>query len=173
MRLGYPAALCAALCFAVASVAQSDLPPEVIELARIKQQMKEHLTRIANLTCLQTIQRSRSDRTGRMQSSDMLHLEVAFVDGKELFSRSGASKFGDRGIGEFGRGGAIESGLFASLAHGVFLEKATTFRYAGEETLRGRRAVRYNYQVPLLASGYGISSGDRHAVVGFSGAFWA
>jgi hypothetical protein len=173
MHPGYPVALCAALCFAASSVAQSDLPPEVIQLSRIKQQMNQHLTRIANLTCLQTIQRFRSDRTGRMQKSDMLRLEVAFVDGKELFSRPGASKFGDRDIGEFGRGGAIESGLFASLAHGVFLERPTTFRYGGEETLRGRRAVRYTYQVPLLASGYRISSGDRHAVVGFSGAFWA
>ena len=71
------------------------------------------------------------------------------------------------------RATAIESGLFASLAHGVFLERATTFRYSGEETLRGRRAVRYNYQVPQVASGYSISSGNNRAIVGFSGAFWA
>src|SRR6266566_4241268 len=152
MRLGYPAALCAALCFAVASVAQSDLPPEVIELARIKQQMKEHLTRIANLTCLQTIQRSRSDRTGRMQSSDMLHLEVAFVDGKELFSRSGASKFGDRDIGEFGRGGTIESGLFASLAHGV-VGFSGAF-WADAETLQVMRLRVHADDVPLTLGIY-------------------
>src|SRR5258705_11789389 len=105
MHLGYPAALCAALGLAAAPAAQSDLPFEVIHLTRIKEGMKEHLTRIANLTCLQTIQRSRSDRTGRAQKSDMLRLEVAFVDRQELFSRPGASKFGDRDIGEFGQGG--------------------------------------------------------------------
>src|SRR4051812_37594655 len=167
------AAVCVALCLAAAGRAQQDLPAELIQLSRIKQQMKEHLTRIANLTCLQTIHRSRGDRNGRMLKTDSLRLEVAFVDGKELFSRPGSGKFGDREIGEFGRGGAIESGLFASLAHGVFLERATTFRYGGEESLRGRRAVRYDYQVPQVASGYRISSGADSAVVGFSGAFWA
>src|SRR6266478_4606225 len=144
MQSRYPAIFCAALCLTAPAAAQPDLPAELVHLSRIKQQMKEHLTRIANLTCLETIQRSRSDRNGRTLKTDSLRLEVAFVDGKELFSRPGAGKFGDREIGDFGRGGAIESGLFASLAHGVFLERATTFRYGGEETLREPRAVRYN-----------------------------
>ncbi len=161
------------LCFGAAAAGQSDLPAEVVQLSRIKLQMKEHLSRIANLTCLETIQRTRSDKNGRTLKTDSLRLEVAFVDGKELFSRPGAGKFGDHEIGDFSRGGAIESGLFASLAHGVFLERATTFRYGGEETLRGRRAVRYDYQVPQVASGYRISSGNDRAIIGFSGAFWA
>ncbi len=108
-----------------------------------------------------------------MQKNDTLRLEVAFVDGKELFSWLGAGKFEDRGIGEFGRGGAIGSGLFASLAQSVFLTKSTTFRYVGEESVRGRRAVRYTYQVPLHGSGYEIKIAAKHALVGFSGSFWA
>src|SRR5262245_34973507 len=39
--------------------------------------------------------------------------------------------------------------------------------------LRGRRTVRYLYQVPLLASGYRISVGRQQATVGFSGSFCA
>ncbi len=163
----------ALLCATLTCVAQSDVPPAVLQLSRIKQQMADHLSHIANLTCLQTISRSRGDRTGRMMKNDTLRLEVALVDGKELFSRLGADKFEDRGIGEFGAGGAIESGLFASLAHCVFMQKWPTYRYSGEEVLRSRRAVRYNYEVPLLGSGYEMRIGGQQAVVGFSGSFWA
>jgi hypothetical protein len=165
-----PALLCVTL---VSLAAQSDVTPAVVQLSRIKQQMAEHLSHIANFTCLETIRRSRSDRFGQMLKSDTLRLEVAFVDGKELFSRHGADKFEDRGIGELVAGGAIESGLFASLARGVFLQKWPTYRYAGEEVLRGRRAVRYNYEVPLLGSGYELNIGGERALVGFSGSFWA
>jgi hypothetical protein len=149
-------------------LAQSEL-----QLSQIKRQMADHLSRVANFTCLETIHRSKTDRIGRMQKNDTLRLEVAFVDGKELFSWLGAGKFEDRGIGEFGRGGAIESGLFASLAQSVFLTKWPTFRYSGEESVHGRRAVRYTYRVPLQGSGYEIKIGTKHALVGFSGSFWA
>jgi hypothetical protein len=162
-----------ARCLAVFCAAQSCLAQSEVQLARIRQQMADHLSRVANFTCLETIHRSRSDRVGRMQRNDTLRLEVAFVDGKELFSWLGAGKFEDRGIGEFGRGGAIGSGLFASLAQSVFLTKRSTFRYVGEESVQGRRAVRYTYQVPLIGSGYEIKIGDKHALVGFSGSFWA
>jgi hypothetical protein len=162
-----------ARCLAVFCAAQSCLAQSEVQLSRIKQQMADHLSRAANFTCLETIHRSRSDRVGRMQRNDTLRLEVAFVDGKELFSWLGAGKFEDRGIGEFGRGGAIGSGLFASLAQSVFLSKRSTFRYAGDESVHGRLAVRYTYQVPLIGSGYEIKIGDKHALVGFSGSFWA
>ena len=154
------------LCAAAVSSAQSELP-------QIKRQMQQHLSRLVNLTCLETIQRSIVTRNGRTQTNDTLRIEVAFVDGREIYSRLGAGKFDDRGIGEFGRGGAIESGLFATLAQFVFMKEGTTYRYAGEETLRGRRTIRYMYQVPLHVSGYQISVGREHAIVGFSGAFWA
>ncbi len=61
-------------CVAAACAAQSGLPPEMLQLSRIKLLMKEHLLRIANAP----------DRThtGRMTKRDTLRLEVAFVDGK-------------------------------------------------------------------------------------------
>src|SRR5712691_4931099 len=128
------------LCAGAVLPAQSELP-------QIKKQMQQHLSRLANLTCLETIQRSTVSRNGRVQTNDTLRLEVAFVDGKELYSRLGAGKFDDRAIGEFGRGGAIESGLFATLAQFVFMKDGPTYRYSGEETLHGRKPIRYTYKV--------------------------
>src|SRR5438128_2682557 len=110
---------CAARCLlaflmAAACTAQSDLPPEVLQLSRIKLLMKEHLLRIANFTCLETIERSgRPDRNGRMKNKDTLQLEVAFVNGKELYSWLGAGKFEESNIAAFTKGGTIGGGLFA------------------------------------------------------------
>src|SRR5258708_4923052 len=83
------------LCTSAVLPAQSELP-------QIKKQMQQHLSRLANLTCLETIQRSTVSRNGRTQTNDTLRLEVAFVDGKELYSRLGAGKFDDRALGGFG-----------------------------------------------------------------------
>src|SRR5258708_4596147 len=135
--------------------------------------MPKILSRLANIHGLASNQRSTVSRNGRMQTNDTLRLEVAFVDGKELYSRLGAGKFDDRAIGEFGRGGAIESGLFATLAQFVFMKDGPTYRYSGEETLHGRKTIRYTYEVPVRVSGYQISIGPQQAIVGFSGSFWA
>src|SRR5882762_5619802 len=99
---------------AATCLAQSELAPEVLQLSRIKLLMKEHLLRIANFTCLETIERSGPDQTGRMTKRDTLRLEVAFVDGKELYSWLGAGKFEESNIAAFTKGGTIGSGLFAS-----------------------------------------------------------
>jgi len=110
-------------CAAATCAAQSGLPPEVLQLSRIKLLMKERLLRIANFTCLETIERSGPDQSGRLTKRDTLRLEVAFVDGKELYSWLGAGKFEESNIAAFTKGGAIGSGLFASHARSIFTSK--------------------------------------------------
>jgi hypothetical protein len=71
-----------------------DLAPEVLLLARVKTHMGQVLSRLPNYTCLETIERSRRRASGkRFELVDALHLEVAFVDGKELFSWPGERSF--------------------------------------------------------------------------------
>src|SRR5215472_16191853 len=103
----------------------------------------------------------------------MLRLEVALVDGKELFSWPGAGRFEDRGIGEIvGRGAAIGNGSFATHARSVFLSHAPKFTYVGAATLNGRRAIRYDYRIAQMLSGYQIHVGDHQAFVAYHGSFW-
>ena len=80
---------------AAACLAQSELAPELLQLARIKRQMQTQLNSIVNLTCLQTIERSGSDKTGRTTRRDTLRLEVAFVNGKELSEKYVPLRFED------------------------------------------------------------------------------
>jgi hypothetical protein len=161
------------LTVAVVCLAQSGLPPELVQLAHIKRKMQSHLARITNLSCLETIERFSTDDRGVNRKRDTLLLEVAFVQGRELYAGIGAGRFEDSSIGAFSRGGAVDSGLFASHAGNVFGQQGPAFRYRGEEAVGEREAVRYDFEVPLQASGYQMNVGGVRAAVPYSGSFWA
>ncbi|MBI1791662.1 MAG: hypothetical protein HYR60_29380 [Acidobacteria bacterium] len=149
------------------------LPPDLLHLSRIKLTMAKEIGRTANYTCLQTIERSRASKAGKLRHFDTLRLEVAFVDGKELFSWPGANRFDDRKINEIVQAGTIASGMFLAFARTVFQNRWPTYRFLGEQEWEGRRAIRFDYDVPLMGSGYHLSIDRREATVPFSGSFWA
>ena len=155
------------------SIAQP-LAPELLLLARIKAKAAGNLRRLPNYTCTQTIERShRNARSRKFELLDTIRLEVALVEGKELFSWPGAGKFEEKGIGEIvGAGGAIGNGSFALHAKSVFLSRSPTFTYFGETTLNGRRSIRYDYRIPQMLSGYQIRIGPNQAIVEYHGSFW-
>jgi hypothetical protein len=166
--------LAAAIC--AAAVAQYDpnqpLDADIVRLARIKVVASENLRRLPNYTCLQTIERSR--RRGpkrRFQLQDMVRLEVALVDGKELFSWPGAGKFDERRISDMVGGGTIGNGNFALHARSVFLSSSARFEYLGEFDEGGRRIIRYKYRVSRMLSGYRVRMGPIEETVGYSGSF--
>jgi len=154
--------------------ARHPLSPDVLLLARIKAKAADNLKRLPNYTCTQTIERTlRGAKARKFEPLDTLRLEVALVEGKELFSWPGAGKFEERGIGEIvGRGGAIGNGSFALHAKSVFLSNAPTFTHVGATTLSGRPAIRYDYRIPQMLSGYQIRVGQNHALVEYHGSFW-
>ena len=72
------------------SPAQVELAPEILILDHIKARMAENLRRLPDYTCTEIIDRSRRRRgTDAFAPVDTLKLDVARVDGKELFSRPG------------------------------------------------------------------------------------
>ena len=127
----------------VTCAAGQPLAPETLLLARIRQHMEQVLTRQPNYTCLETIERSRRSGRGRkFQLVDALHLEVAVVEGKELFSWPGEREFKERDLRELAPTGAIGNGSFALHARSVFLSSSPLITYAGEEVLDGRPVAR-------------------------------
>src|SRR5947209_5979022 len=163
-------ALCAAGCFAQ----EAELSPDLLLLARIKTNMESTLRRQPNYTCVQQVERSqRLAPRQRFELVDMLRLEVALVNGKELFAWPGSKKFEDTELRHMVSGGAIGNGNFALHARAVFMSNAPVFTFRGEETLDGRRAFRFDFAVSLLNSGYHIRVNDREAIVAYHGSFWA
>jgi hypothetical protein len=162
------------LCFLISPSDAQPLAPEILLLGRIKAKAAENLQRLPNYTCTQTIERShRNGKSRKFEPLDTLRLEVALVEGKELFSWPGAGKFEEKGIGEIvGGGGAIGNGSFALHAKSIFLSRWPTFTYFGETSLNSRRAIRYDYRVPQMLSGYQIRVGPNHAFVEYHGSLW-
>jgi hypothetical protein len=167
-----PPRQCLLLLLALAAGAQ-ELAPEVVLLARIKRHMTQVLSRQPNYTCLETIERSRrSGKNRRFELVDALHLEVAVVDGKEMFSWPGEREFRDRDLRELAPTGAIGNGSFAIHARSVFMSEKPLITYQGEEQDAGRTLVRYDYSVPQYRSGYRLRVGKAEGIMGYRGSFW-
>jgi hypothetical protein len=104
---------------------------------------------------------------------DVVRLEVALVNGKELFAWPGERNFQDREVSDMVTGGAIGNGNFALHAKSIFQGEAASFAYRGREEVNGRAAVRYDYEVPRDRSGLWLRVGEARGIAGYRGSFWA
>ena len=152
--------------------AQQDLSLETITLGRIKAKMGQNLGQLPNYTCGVTIERSvKLPRARKARVSDIIRLEVAMVDGHELFGWPGSNRIAEPDISTL-VGGTIGNGDFGLHASSVFLTASSIFTYKGLEELDGQPALRYNYRVSPLSSGYRVRVGSHEAVIGYGGSLW-
>lgn len=152
----------------------ADITPQTILLQRARSVMSTNLRSLPNYTCLQTIERT--ERTGLNRKArliDIVRIEVALVNGKELFAWPGSGKFVDTEIGDMVSGGAIGTGNFALHAKAVFQTSSPRFTYEGEQLWKGRPAYKWNFVVPQNQSGYTLRVGGAEAIVGYHGSFWS
>ena len=147
--------------------------PQHIELlARIRVRAIANLERQPNYTCRETVERShRLSSAHKFQWLDTVHLEVALVDGKEMFGWPGANKFEDMDVRNFVSQGAIGNGNFALHARAIFRGGAARFEYRGDFSNGKQSLVRFAFQVPLIGSGYTLRVGEHKAIVGYHGSF--
>ncbi|MBV9399574.1 MAG: hypothetical protein JO062_16445 [Bryobacterales bacterium] len=142
-------------------------------LAQIKNHMVETLARQPNYTCLETVERSRRDgSTRKFRLQDTLRIEVALVDGKEMFAWPGSKQFEDRDFRELIPTGTFGTGDFALHARSVFGGNSPVYQPQGEQKLDGRPAVQYDFRVARQRSGYQIRTRDAEAVIGYHGSFY-
>ncbi len=168
-----PLAACLLCCLAAAQEPydpMQPLKPETILLARIRNVVSENLSRLPDFTCVQTIERSqRLPGTKRYRFVDNIRLEVALVEGKELYAWPGSPKFEERELRDMVGGGAIGTGDFALHAKSIYLSGSARFTYQGTEELRGRKVHVFHYRVPLAASRYLMRIEKTEGPVGYQG----
>jgi hypothetical protein len=154
--------------------AQTALSPDLDALSRIRTRMLFNLQHQPNYTCVETIERStRSKSTARFKIVDTLRMEVALVDGKEMFAWPGSKRFEDSDVTKMITSGAIGNGNFATHARALFETRAATFRYQGVVDFNGKKAIRFDYDVPQMLSGYRILVSNASAIVAYHGSFYA
>lgn len=152
--------------------AQQGPAQDVSLLNRIRSKVADNLKHLPNYTCTQTIVRSLSrGPAARLQRLDTVRLEVAYLDGKELYGQPGSNHINESRITQL-VSGTIGNGDFGVLPSSIFLGSSAQFELQGESTLEGKPAIRYNYTVPKAASGYQIQAGPVSAIVGYHGSFW-
>lgn len=150
-----------------AEAAQTEL------LSRIVLKMAANLSGLPNYTCTQTIERAaRSNPSKRYKLLDVIRLEVALVDGTEMFAWPGETRFEDRELRDLVKTGAIGNGNFALHAKAVFQGRGVRFTYGGEAMLEGTRAIRFDYRVPQAVSGFTLRSGELEGIAGYRGSVW-
>jgi hypothetical protein len=159
-------------CWPLALCQAQPLPADLSLIAKIKARASENLAHLPNYTCTQTIERSqRRAANHKFELVDTIRLEVALVAGKELFGWPGANRIAESEVTNL-VGGTIGNGDFGLLARSIFLADAASFHYAGETELKEQKAIRFDYRVPLLSSGYHLRVAPNEAVVAYHGSFW-
>jgi hypothetical protein len=142
-------------------------------LSHIREKMAGILLRQPNYTCTETVERTRQSVGNHSRIEDTMRLEVALVDGKEMFAWPGSKQFEDHDLSDLVSTGMFGSGNFAIYARILFLSNVATFQDQGETQLDGRRAWRYDFRVSRLTSGHRLRVDNREAVVGFHGSLYA
>jgi hypothetical protein len=158
--------------FAQSSPDGTAAPQRIELLTRIRVHAIGNLERQPNYTCRETVERShRLNSTHKFQLLDTVRLEVALVDGKEMFGWPGARKFEDMDLRNFVSQGAIGNGNFALHARAIFRGEAVKFEDRGDGSTGSQSWVRFAFQVPLARSGHSLQVGERKAIVAYHGSF--
>jgi hypothetical protein len=150
-----------------------EIPAHVLNLTRIERRMTEELNRLPNYTCLETTDRYTAAKGGKMRPNDRIRIQVAIVDGKELYSWPGAKRFDDRPLAELVHNGFIADGDFAAMARNVFVNRTANIAFAGAENRDGRALLRYNFVISQMRSGWFVRLHNSAGVVGARGWFLA
>ena len=155
--------------------ATQPLSDETLRLARLRLAAANLFDKLPNFTCTLTTERSRRMSSRRkFDIIDNLRLEVALIDGRELYAWPGSKRFDDRELVDMvSKEGAIGTGDFAMHAKSILLSAKTKLKFLGEETLDGRRADRWSFHYPMATSQYIVRMEPLEGMVGYSGSLWA
>ncbi len=155
------------------AIAQDDFD-RVLQLARTRQKMAQSLNHLPDYTCLATVERSQQ-KAGQAKSKvvDTLRFEITHAAGTELWSWPGAKKFEDKPVVDMIQSGTIGQGEFSLHARAVFANGYANVKFAGIEDIAGRHTLRWDYNMPMFASGWTITSDGRSAPAASRGSFWA
>jgi hypothetical protein len=179
-------ALRAGLVLLTAAAAGRTADPVVQQLfEQVRDKVIDNARRTPRYTCVQNITRTQyapvaakkgascvtSKVLGDVSSHDRVRLDVAIVNGNEMFSWAGAGKFETKNVDDLIEGGASGSGDFAAFLLSVFGGEAEKILYQGLREIPQGRFALFNYIVPLEKSQYTYHTTGANKTIAYSGTF--
>jgi len=156
--------------------AADELPAHVLNLARIERQMTAELKRLPNYSCLETIDRYTAAQGKKLRPYDRIRINVALVDGKELYSWPGARTFDDRSLASMVNNGFVSDGDFSAMTKNIFVNRTAEITWVGavpaSEAAGSRQLLRYDFHIQQMMSGWQIRVRHASGTVGAKGSFW-
>jgi hypothetical protein len=173
-----------ALFLAVAMAASTADPDGEQLFSRVRDKVLDNTRRMPRYTCVETVSRTQYHPPdepasceslttghqiirGKLAVRDRLRLDVAVVDGGEIFSWAGAGTFETHDVDKLVGDGVSGSGEFGSFLASVFGGAPDAIRYAG---LRHDLA-QFEYNVPVGKSNYRYRTTGPGRIIGYHGSF--
>jgi hypothetical protein len=160
---------------AAAAIYPQDLPPEVLLLSRMRGHVREELQRLPDFTCQETTRRvvAMHDPPQEILTADTMRLEVLFTGQKEMYASPGERTFHEEHPLAFAASGLTGNGIFAMHLNSVLGNNNAMFVWRGEDRVEERKALRWDYRIPEMLSGYMLHIGGASATVSMKGSLWA
>jgi len=160
-----------AILVVVAAQAQ-EIPPVDPLLAKISSNAIENQRVLPNYTCSETIERfEKPGKNKPFERMDIVRLEVAYVEGKELFGWPGSSSLREPEMSKL-VSGATGNGDFGLLPKVIFVKRSAAIGAAAVTEHQGKVAWRYDYRVAADKHAFRVTGPIGSADVGFHGSFW-
>jgi hypothetical protein len=142
-------------------------------IAQARKAVAGMLVRLPNYTCLETLERSdRAVRQKKFRTLDRVRVEVAYVDGQELYAWPGSPQFDISDLREVITGqGAFGTGDFGQLLRATY-RADMPLQLAGKDSIQGRDAWRLTGQVPAGLSHYDVIVPPAKATVAYFVTAW-
>jgi hypothetical protein len=157
----------------VFSAVAEGLPEHVLHLARVNAKVNEALKTVPDYTCLAVTERFRQElRDPAPRPVDVVRMEVAHADHRDLYAWPGATRFESVSAAQMIGAGMYGSGEFASHLSSIFNGYAV-MKYVGEGERLGRKVWQWKYSLAQFASNWRVTFASRTAIAGEKGTFWA
>jgi hypothetical protein len=142
-------------------------------VSQVRQIVAAMLTRLPNYTCLETLERTeRLAGQSKFRLLNRVRVEVAFVDGAELYAWPGSPQFDVSDLREV----IVGPGAFGTGDFGEHLKVAYNpqmpLQVAGKDSIKGHDAWRLTQTVPASSSHFDIIVPPLKATVGYSVTAW-
>ncbi len=145
-----------------------DRTPRYTCVENITRVQYEPPVRTKGQSCAATIEaRNRRQPAGTAAWRDRLRIDVAVVDGQEMFSWAGDGKFETSDLEKLIGTGSTGSGDFASFLTSVFGDGPEVIRYRGLD----HGSALFEYNVPLARSHYTYHTRGPEKTIGYGGSF--